>query len=454
MALIEGCKHSLEITVPETEVDQETERAAAAIQVKVRLPGFRPGKAPLAMVKTKFASDIRQEVIEKLVPRFLNAAFEQDHLTVVSQPNISDVHFHKGEPLKFKAEFEVAPEFELGEYQGLTVSYAEPIASEEDVNARLEALRVRKAEYVNEEPRALADGDYAVVSLESLSGVAEKVQQDELMLKLGDEATMPAFTENLRGASPDDVREFEVTYPEDYDRETLAGRTVRFKATVKAVRRKELPELNDDFAKDLGDYQTLDELKDSIRKTILHEREHQAQDETKQQIIAKLVDTHPFAVPEVFVDRQIEANLNTQLQQLSAQGIDPRSLKLDWQKIRDSQKERAERDVRASLILDKISDREAIAATQEEVDREVQRYARQQREAVAVVRAKLQKDGTLNRIAGQIRTEKTLSFLFDKARKEAPKPEDAKADVEEAIEAEANGGNPNEPAPSELGAGR
>jgi trigger factor len=445
MALIEGCKHSLEITVPVTEVEQETERAAAAIQVKVRLPGFRPGKAPLAMVKTRFAGDIRQEVLEKLVPRFLNATFEQDHLSVVSQPSISEVHFHKGEPLRFKAEFEVAPAFELGDYQGLTVTYAEPAATDEDVMTRLVEIRGRKAEYVNEEPRALADGDYAVVSLESISGVDEKVQQDELMLKLGDEATMPAFTENLRGASPEESREFEVTYPADYDRKTLAGRTVRFKATVKAVRRKELPELNDDFAKDLGDYQTLDELKDSLRKSILHEREHQAQDDTKQQIIAKLVDTHPFAVPEVFIDRQIQANLNTQLQQLAAQGIDPKSLKLDWQKIRDSQKERAERDVRASLILDKISDREAIGATQEEVDREVQRYARQQREAVAVVRAKLQKDGTLSRIAGQIRTEKTLSFLFDKARKEAPKPGEAMPEVEAAVEAEANEGNPNEP---------
>jgi len=445
MALIEGCKHSLEITVPETEVAQETERAATAIQVKVRLPGFRPGKAPLAMVKARFAGDIRQEVLEKLVPRFLNATFEQDHLSVVSQPSISEVHFHKGEPLRFKAEFEVAPVFELGDYQGLTVTYAEPAATDEDVMTRLEEIRARKAEYVNEEPRALADGDYAVVSLESLSGVDEKVQQDELMLKLGDEATMPAFTENLRGASPEESREFEVTYPDDYDRKTLAGRTVRFKATVKAVRRKELPELDDAFAKDLGDYQTLEELKDSLRKSILHEREHQAQDDTKQQIAAKLVDTHPFAVPEVFIDRQIEANLNTQLQQLAAQGIDPKSLKLDWQKIRDSQKERAGRDVRASLILDKISDREAIGATQEEVDREVQRYARQQREAVAVVRAKLQKDGTLSRIVGQIRTDKTLSFLFDKARKEAPKPGEAAPEVEAAVEAEANEGNPNEP---------
>src|SRR5438874_728351 len=215
MALIEGCKHALEITVPAAEVDQETERAAAAIQVKVRLPGFRPGKAPLAMVKSRFAQDVRQEVLEKLVPRFLNAAVEQDHLQVVSQPAISDVHLHTGEPLKFKAEFEVAPTFELGEYQGLTVTYAEPVIADADVMARVEETRERKAEYVNEEPRALADGDYAVISLESLSGVDPKVQQDELMLKLGDEATMGAFTENLRGASPEESREFEVAYPAD-----------------------------------------------------------------------------------------------------------------------------------------------------------------------------------------------------------------------------------------------
>ena len=422
MALIEGCKHALEITVPAVDVEKETERAAAAIQVKVRLPGFRPGKAPLAMVKSRFAQDVRQEVLEKLVPRFLNAAVEQDHLQVVSQPSISEVHLHAGEPLRFKAEFEVAPVFELGEYQGLTVTYAEPEVTDADVMARIEETRERKAEYVNEEPRALADGDYAVISLESLSGMDEKVQQDELMLKLGDEATMSAFTENLRGASPEESREFDVTYPPDYDRAALAGKTVRFKATVKAVRRQELPELNDDFAKDLGDYQTFEELKDAVRKSILHEREHKAQEDTKHQIIEKLVDTHPFPIPEIYIDRQVQANLETQLRQLAAQGIDPRSLKLDWQKVREAQKDRAERDVRASLILDKIADREAVGATQDEVDREVQRYARQQREAVAVVRAKLQKDGSLNKIAGQIRTEKTLSLLFDKARKEAPKP--------------------------------
>ena len=423
MALVEGCKHSLEITVPAGDVDKETERAVAEIQQKVRLPGFRPGKAPLSIVKTKFASDIRQDVLEKLVPRFFRAAADKEGLAVVGQPSVSDVHLHAGEPLTFKAEFEVAPTFELEDYRDMVVNYAEPEVTDADVSARIEEIREQKAEYVNEEPRALADGDYAMVALESLSGVAEKISQDELMLKIGDESTLPAFSENLRGAAPEESREFEVTYPADYERETLAGRTVRFKVTVKAVRRKELPELNDEFAKDLGDYQTLDELKDAVRKNILRDREHQAQEDAKRQLLDKLVDMHAFAVPEIYVDRQIEINLENQLRAMAGQGIDPRSIKLDWQKVRESQKDRATRDVRASLLLDKVAEREAIGATQEEIDREVQRIARQQREAVAVTRAKLQKEGAIGRIAGHIRTEKTLNFLFEHARKEAAKPE-------------------------------
>ncbi len=388
MALVEGCKHSLEITVPVADVETETGRAVAQIQSRVKLPGFRPGKAPLGLVKQRFAGDIRQEVLDKLVPRFFQAAVQKDNLQLVGQPNITDVHFHAGEPLRFKAEFEVAPEIELKEYRGLVITYREPEVTGPDIGTRLEEMREQKAEYVNEEPRPLADGDHALVSLESLSGVAEKISQDEITLKIGDEHTLAPFTENLRGAAPEESREFDVTYPEDYDRKNLAGKTVHFRATVKAVRRKELPELNDEFAKDLGDYKTLDELKE---------------------------------VPDAYVDRQIQMNLENQLRTFAAQGIDPRSIKLDWQKVRESQKERATRDVKASLLLDRIAEREAVGVTQEEIDREVQRIARQQREAVAVVRAKLQKDGTIGRIAGHIRTEKTLNFLFEQARKEAAK---------------------------------
>ncbi len=280
-----------------------------------------------------------------------------------------------------------------------------------DVTERLEQIRDQKAEYVNEEPRPLADGDYAVVSLESLSGVAEKISQDELMLKIGDEATMPAFTENLRGASPDDQREFEVTYPEDYERKNLAGRTVKFRATVKAVRRKELPELNDEFAKDLGDFQTLEELKETIRKNIQREREHQRPGRRQAPVAGQAGGRARF--PRA---GGLHRPADRDERRKPVAGVWPRrawirkDLKLDWQKVRDAQKEKAARDVKASLLLDKIAEREAIGATQEEVDREVQRIARQQREAVAVTRAKLQKDGAIGKIAGNIRTEKTLSL--------------------------------------------
>jgi len=421
VALVEGCKHSLEITVPVADVEQETARVAAKIQAKVRLPGFRPGKAPMNLVKTRFASDIRQEVLEALVPRFLQAAVEKERLQLVGRPDVADVHFHSGEPLRFKANFEVAPTFELGEYRGVTITYTEPEVTDADVDARIEQILDQKAEYINEDPRPLADGDYAVVSLESLAGVDEKVSQDELMLKIGDQATMAAFTENLRGVGPEESREFEVTYPADYERENLAGRTVKFKVVVKAVRKKELPELNDEFAKDLGDFQTLEELKNTVRTTILREREYRAKEDAKHQLLDKLVDAHEFPVPDAYIDRQIQVNVENQLRALAGQGVDPKSIQLDWQKVRESQKDRATRDVKASLILDKIGEREAVGATQEEVDREVQRVARQAREAVAITRARLQKDGGIARIAGHIRTEKTLNLLFEQARKEAGK---------------------------------
>lgn len=420
MALIEGCKHSLEITVPVADVEKETERVVANIQQKVRLPGFRPGKAPLSLVKSKFSQEINQDVIEAVIPRFFHETAAKEGLQVVGKPNVVDVHFHAGEPIKFKAEFEVAPVIELGEYRGVAVPYAEPEVTDADIAERIEAVREQKAEYVNEEPRALADGDYAVVSLESISGVDEKISQDELMMKIGDEATLAAFSENLRGASPDEVREFDIVYPEDYDRATLAGRTVRFKATVKAVRRKELPELNDEFAKDLGDFQTLDEFRETVRRTIFQEREHQAQEAAKHAIIDKLVDTHDFPVPGAYIDRQIEMNMEQQFRQLSGQGVDLSKLNLDWVKLREAQAPRALRDVKASLLLDKVGEREAVAVTQEEIDVEVNRIARQQREAVAMVRAKLQKEGGIARIAGHIRTDKTLRLLFEHARKEAP----------------------------------
>jgi trigger factor len=419
MASQESCKQTLEITIPIEDVEQETDRVVESLSQRVRLPGFRPGKVPVGIIRTRFSSDIREEVIRNLVPKRFQKEVEDRNLRVVGTPDITDVHFHAGEPIRFKAEFEVSPEFELQDYRGLTVAYQDPEVSDDDVTRRLEELREQKADYVNVDPRPVEDGDHAVVSLEALSGLDKPLKQEELMLHVGGQDTLAAFTENLRGMSPGDEKEFDVSYPEDFGDAKLAGKSVRFRAVLKGIRRKELPELNDEFAKDLGDFLTMDELRAEVRKSLLREKEYLAQQEAKNKLVEKLVETHEFPVPEAFLDRQIESQVEQYLRAVAASGGDPRSVKLDWQKVRESQRERATKDVKASLLLERIADREAIEVMQDEVDREVQKLARQDREPVAAVRRRLEEQGVLRRIASRIRTEKTLNFLFEQARKVA-----------------------------------
>ena len=402
------------------EVESETGKVVSSFQAKAKLRGFRPGKAPADLIRKQFQSDIRQQVLENLIPRHLQKRVQEEELHVVGRPDIKEVKFDQGQPLQFTAEFEVSPEFELGEYKNLEVHYHEPDVTDENIDERIEGIRERKAEYLNVDPRPIEDGDIAVVSLVTIGGVeGEPVKQDEIMIEVGAKDTVAGFTEGLRGASPEEEREFDVSYPEDYGQAKLAGKTVRFQAKVKGIRKKELPELNDEFAKDLGDYQSLEELKEVIRKTILAERQYEAQQEAKNKLVETLVDTHDFPIPETFVDRQIQNRLEQTLRGLQAEGADIKNLKLDWQKVKESQRDKAVREVRASLLLSKIAEREAINATHDEVDREVERIAKQQREPVAAVKFRMEKDGSIGRIASHIQTEKTLNFLFEHSRKVA-----------------------------------
>jgi trigger factor len=219
--------------------------------------------------------------------------------------------------------------------------------------------------------------------------------------------------------SPEETREVSITYPEDYGQERLAGKTVKFELTPKFIRKKELPELDNEFARDLGDYQTLDELKEALRRTIFQEKQYSAQQAAKEELIDHLVEANQFAVPEAYIDRQVENQIRMQLRSLAGEAADLSKLNLDWKKIKEAQRDKALRNVRASLLLEKIAEKEGIAANKDEVDREIQRIARQEREAVPVTRARLEKDGTIARIAGHIQTEKTLQFLFEQAQKQA-----------------------------------
>jgi trigger factor len=420
LALVEGCKHSLEISIPVAVVETETSRVVDDIQKRAKLQGFRPGKAPANLIRKQFAGDIRQKVLENLIPVHLQKQLDAENLSVVGTPDISDVHFHDFAPLKFTATFEVYPEVVLGEYHDVEVPYQDPEVTEADIATRIDEIREQKAQYINIDPRPVVDGDFAVVSLESLAGVdGEPVKTDEMVLEIGAEDTLAAFTENLRGLTPGDEKDFEVVYPEDYGSEKLAGKTVKFHAMLKGLRRKELPEPDDEFAQELGDYRTVDELKEAVRKAIFAQRQSEAQMEARNRIMDKLVDAHDFPVPEAFVERQIKTRVEQRLRAMAEQGIDPRKLKLDWDKVKESQRDKAIREVKASILLGKVSERESIHATRDEVDAEVEKVARQQRKPVAAVHMEFEKDGTLGRIASHIQTDKTLNFLFEHARKTA-----------------------------------
>jgi trigger factor len=431
LALVEGCKHELEISIPAEAVEAETSKVTKTFQGRAKLPGFRPGKAPASLIRKNFAGDIRQQVLEQLVPRFFEARAKDENLRVVGTPSISDVHFHDGEPLRFKAHFEVFPEFEPSPYTGVEVPYRQPEVTDDDVQKRVDELRESKATYINEDPRALQDGDYAVISLESISGADAPIKSDEVVVLIGGPETLQGFSENLRGATPGDEKEFDVTYPADYGQDKLSGKTIKFKVGVKGLRRRELPDVNDEFAQDLGDFRTMDELKDALRKSIFAQRETEAQRDAKDKIVQKLVDANEFPVPEKFVDQQIENRVEQRLRSLTQQGVDPRSFNLDWTKIKEAQRDAAIREVKASLILGKVAALETIGVSNDEVDKEVERIARQNREPLVTVRKKLSEDGTLDRIASHIQTEKTLSFLFDKATKTEPVPESSPEPVPE-----------------------
>ncbi len=419
MTAAETCKRELEITVPSEVVEQETERVVNQLRNRARLPGFRPGKAPASMVRVRYAHEIRQQVMETLIPRHLYQQIEAEGLRPVGSPDVSDVAFNPGEPLRFRAEFEVVPDFDLQEYRGLAVDYNEAEVTAEEIAAELERVRERHAVYSNLDPRPLADGDHAVIRLESLAtppGV-EPIQQDELVVEIGGNDTLSAFTEGLRSRSPGERGEIDVAYPDDYGERRLAGQTVKFSVEVLGLRSKELPDLNDELAKDSGEFETLEQLKDRVRAELESNKHDAAQRETKSKLVESLVDAHDFPVPDQLVQRRISANVERSLRTLAGQGLDPTKIRLDWKKIQEIEQPRSSREVKAGLILEKIAAAEHIHATQEEVDRQVQAFARQTRQPVAAARAKLAEEGVLDRIASEIRNGKTLQFLFEQARK-------------------------------------
>lgn len=410
-------KREIEVEIPADEVTRETQTLIQKYQKLARIPGFRQGHAPASIIRQRYSEDIKTEVAESLVPKYFRKEADKQGLKPVSQPRVTDLHIHDGEPLKFKASFEVLPEIKVEGYKELRAEKAETTVTDEEVENSVNGLREQHATYDSVEGRALADGDFAQAAIDGKpkteSADAKPVHMDEVLIEIGGKNTMPEFTENLRGASAGDEKTFDVVYPADFSDQRLAGQTFTYTVKVTGIKKKTLPELNDQFAKELGEFPTFDEVRKRIRENMEHERQHNAERESKDKLIAELVKRNEFEVPEALVEHQIDIRLERGARALVAQGMRPEDIKkMDFARLRTGQRDQAVHDVRAALLLEKIADEEKIEVSDEELEKEIEALAKQSQQTVETVRARLTHDGALDRIRGRIRDEKTLDFLY------------------------------------------
>ena len=442
----EACRREISVEIPAEVISREQNAVVNAYSRQARVPGFRKGKVPPSVVRNRFSGEINSDVLETLVPRYFRQAVMDAGLRPVSQPFIYDLKGGVGEAVRFKAAFEVLPDFELGSYQDIKVEKPEIKVSDQQVEAELKHLQERQASFdpVDEE-RGAEEGEFAQVSFkatandeaarpeqsavegeskaepspteETPSPAAQPVEMNDVMVEIGAANTLPEFTQNLRGVKPGEERTFEVTYPHDFHDQRLAGKIFNYHVKVNAIKKKTLPELNDDFAKELNqEFETLDLLKQRVRENMETQQSVQAEQAAKEELVEKLLQKHDFAVPRAMVEHQIDLRLERGLRALAAQGMRTEDMKrMDFGRLRAGQREAAVKEVKSSLLLSRIADAENIQVSEEELEQEITALAGQMRQTPEEVRQRLTKEGALERIRSRMRSEKALDFLYSKA---------------------------------------
>jgi trigger factor len=417
----DAIKREISVEIPAAEVTRETELQIQRYQKSARLPGFRAGHVPASIIRQRFGEGLKNDVAEALIPKYFRKEAEKQGLIPVSQPRVTDLHIHDGEPLTFKATFEVLPEIQVEGYKDLRAEKPEIAVTDEEIELALNSVREQHATYTPVEGRPLAEGDFAQASMDGkpkdgkdvADAKANPVHMDDVLIEIGSKNTVPEFSQNLTGASAGDERTFDVSYAEDVSDKRLAGKTFVYTVKVNGIKQKSLPELNDDFAKELGEFTNLDQVRKQVRENMEAERRHNAEREAKDKLVAELVKRNDFEVPESLVDRQIDLRLERGLRALAAQGMKMEDLKkMDLPRLRAGQRDQAVHDVKSSLLLERVADLEKIEVSDEELNRELEALAQQSKQTSEAVRARLTQDGGLDRIRMRIRSEKTLDFLY------------------------------------------
>jgi len=413
------CTRELVLDIPAEEVTKAYRSVVGNYRKHARIPGFRAGKVPDSVVKRRYTNEIRKDVIDGLLPERFNKAVAELGVRPVGQPQVTELTVEDGAPLHVKAVFEFVPAFSIDGYQTVTVEKPSVEITEDEFQAELAQLRESRATVEPvEEDRALTDGDWAQITYTGLvegDSEAAPVAGEDTLVEIGGKDTVEAFTTALRGAKAGQELKAEVIYPADYADAKLAGKTVAYDVEVKAIKKRTLPVLDDDFAKELGAYESLADLEKSIREHLSVRKRRSVEAATKDRLMAALTERYPFPVPESMVQEQIDARLDRGLRALAAQGMDTEQMRrLDFARLRAAQRESAAAEVKTFILLDRIAQEENITISDEELDRELQLAAIQSREPFDTLKVRLTQDGGLARIREQLRREKTASVLYER----------------------------------------
>ena len=413
---ISATQKTLTIEIPVDVVAAEINRVAKGYTKQARIPGFRPGKVPTTLVKQRFKEQILHDVAHGLIPRAVDEALQERGIEPVDTPNIKDVALEEGQPLTFTAAIETVPPFDVGDLSTIEATRHATDVNDEAVEKTLQQLRQRGAKHEPVENRGVEDGDTVVLDIERKDAEGKPDRHGDVSLELGSPANPPGFDAQLLGLRTGETKTFTTHFPEDYTVKEMANTDVEYTVTVKDIRRKVLPELDDEFAKDLGAFESLSALRDRVRADLQQESEEHARQHLRTDVLKQLSDRVTFDLPPSLVEREMDRRIEEFAGRLMQQNVDPRQAGIDWGQFRESQRDPARASVASALALDEIARREGLTVSAEDVDKEIERFAVRAGRTPAALRAQLEKEGSVPRLATGLRREKAVDLVLSRAR--------------------------------------
>ena len=413
-------KKKINIEIEPDSVTKEMDKAVADLAKKAKIPGFRTGKAPKSVVEKHYGDEVRSEVIQRLIMESYMQALPEHQISPVDTPAIDNVStLVKGSPLSFSATVEVRPNIELGTYNGIDVQEQNIAVTDDELNQTIDRLREMYAQLEVVEGRPLENNDTAIIDFEGFRDKKpiDGAKASDYILTLGSNSLIPGFEGQLVGMNRGETREINVTFPVDYNNKELGGKDASFTILLKEIKKKVLPELNDEFAKDLGDHKSVDELKEGVRKDIEIRKRNEQSSAQREQILSKLVESHSFDVPPGMVDRELQSMARQQAQRMAQRGVDVIK-SFDIAKFREENKALAEKRVKGLLLLDVIADKEKVEVSDEEVSSALTTMAGRSDQTVDSIKKYYESlDGGLENLRSSLIQEKTLGLLLSRATK-------------------------------------